>query len=56
MVEILLAIRGGVIVLAVVEGNGNRPSHKGPGISIGGGEMYTLNAVEVHGVVTRRKQ
>ena len=43
-----------IIVLAILEGNGSRPSHKGPGISIGGGTMYTLNSVEVHGVVTRR--
>lgn len=47
--------QGGIMVLARLEGNGNRPSHRGPGISEGDGEMYTLNQVEVHGVVTRRK-
>ena len=47
--------QGGVLVLAVLEGNGCRPSHKGPGISEGGKEMYTLNSTEVHGVVTMRK-
>lgn len=43
-------------VLAVLEGNGNRPSHKGPGISIGGGTMYCLNSVEVHAVAIRRNR
>lgn len=47
--------QGGVLVLAVIEGNGNRPSHKGPGINENGKEMYTLNSTEVHGVVTMRK-
>jgi len=42
------------MVLAVIEGNGNRPSHKGPGINDDGSKMYTLNTTEVHGVVTRR--
>ena len=46
--------QGGVLVLAVIEGNGCRPSHKGPGISTNGNEMYTLNSTEIHGVVTRR--
>ena len=45
-VEILLAIRGGIIVL---EGNGSRPSHKGDGFSEAD-VSYTLNAVEHHGV------
>lgn len=47
-------IVGGVLVLAVIEGNGNRPSHNGPGINEDGSKMYTLNTTEVHGVVTRR--
>lgn len=38
-------------ILAVFEGNGSRPSHKGPGISTNGDKMYTLNSTEVHGVV-----
>lgn len=42
--------QGGVMVLAVVEGNGSRPSHKGLGISEEQ-TMYTLNSTEVHGVV-----
>lgn len=42
--------QGGVMVLAVIEGNGNRPSHKGLGISTET-TMYTLNSTEVHGVV-----
>lgn len=42
--------QGGVMVLAVIEGNGNRPSHKGLGISEEK-VMYTLNSTEVHGVV-----
>ena len=42
------------MVLAVIEGNGSRPSHKGPGISENGGVMYTLNTTEIHGVVTQR--
>ena len=46
--------QGGVMVLAVIEGNGNRPSHKGPGINENGEKMYTLNTTEVHGVVTQR--
>lgn len=64
--EILPVIRGGVlilqrgqrtntrkapIVLAVFEGNGNRPSHKGPGITTETDKMYTLNTTEVHGVI-----
>ena len=40
--------------IATLEGNGSRPSHHGPGISIGGGESYTLNSTEVHGVITER--
>lgn len=44
------------MVLAVIEGNGNRPSHKGPGINEDGSKMYTLNTTEVHGVVTQRKK
>lgn len=46
--------QGGVMVLAVIEGNGNRPSHKGPGINEDGNKMCTLNSTEIHGVVTRR--
>lgn len=42
--------QGGVMVLAVIEGNGSRPSHKGLGISTET-TMYTLNSTEVHGVV-----
>lgn len=38
------------IVLAAIEGNGSRPSHRGGGIN-DGKVMYTLNSVEVHGVV-----
>lgn len=40
------------IVLAVFEGNGSRPSHRGDGISTNGKVMYTLNSTEVHGVIT----
>ena len=43
--------QGGVIVLACIEGNGCRPSHKGPGFDCDGKVMYTLNGTEVHGVV-----
>lgn len=42
--------QGGIIVLAAIEGNGSRPSHKGIGIN-DGKIMYTLNSTEVHGVV-----
>ena len=49
-VAILLVIKGGIIVLAAIEGNGSRPSHKGTGIN-DGTVMYTLNSTEVHGVV-----
>ena len=42
--------QGGIVVLACIEGNGSRPSHKGPGITTEG-TMYTLNGTEVHGVV-----
>ena len=42
-------------VLAVIEGNGSRPSHKGPGIDTDAKVMYTLNSVEVHGVITVQK-
>ena len=41
--------QGGMAVVAL-EGNGTRPSHRGSGAS-DSGEMYTLNATEVHGVV-----
>lgn len=41
--------QGGMAVVAF-EGNGTRPSHRGSGAS-DSGEMYTLNATEVHGVV-----
>lgn len=41
-------------VIAAFEGNGSRPSHKGSGIHMGGREMYTLNHVEVHGVIVRK--
>jgi hypothetical protein len=37
-------------VIAAIEGNGSRPSHRGMGIN-DGKVMYTLNSVEVHGVV-----
>ena len=37
-------------VIAAIEGNGSRPSHRGGGIN-DGKVMYTLNSVEVHGVV-----
>lgn len=39
------------IVLAVFEGNGSRPSHKGPGITTETDKMYTLNTTEIHGVI-----
>ena len=39
------------IVLAVFEGNGSRPSHRGPGITTDTDKMYTLNTTEVHGVI-----
>ena len=42
--------QGGIVVLAAIEGNGSRPSHKGIGIN-DGSVMYTLNSVEVHGVI-----
>ena len=38
--------QGGVVVL---EGNGNRPSHKGDGYRVSG-TSYTLNTIERHGV------
>ena len=41
-------------VHATFEGNGQRPSHRGDGIAYTDREMYTLNAVEVHGVFTER--
>ena len=41
-------------VLAAIEGNGSRPSHKGSGIN-DGKKMYTLNSTEVHGVIYERK-
>ena len=37
-------------VLAAIEGNGSRPSHRGGGIN-DGKKMYTLNTTEVHGVI-----
>ena len=40
--------QGGMAVVAI-EGNGSRPSHKGPGYSEDG-VMYTLNTTEQHGV------
>ena len=43
-------------VLATFEGNGTRPSHHGPGITVGDKEMYTLNNTEVHGVVAERRE
>lgn len=42
------------IVLAIFEGNGSRPSHKGPGITTETDKMYTLNATEVHGVICEK--
>ena len=45
--------QGGIVVLAAIEGNGSRPSHKGMGIN-DGAVMYTLNSTEVHGVVYER--
>ena len=42
--------QGGMVVLGVFEGNGNRPSHKGLGISASN-RMYTLNSTEIHGVI-----
>ena len=42
--------QGGVIVLAAIEGNGARPSHRGGGFN-DGKVMYTLNSTEVHGVI-----
>lgn len=37
-------------MIAAIEGNGSRPSHRGGGIN-DGKVMYTLNSVEVHGVI-----
>jgi len=45
-----------VVCLATFEGNGCRPSHKGLGLQQGGREIYTLNATEVHGVITERRK
>ena len=42
-------------VLAAIEGNGSRPSHKGIGIN-DGKVMYTLNGTEVHGVICSNGQ
>lgn len=39
------------MVLACIEGNGSRPSHRGLGISTDTAAMHTLNGTEVHGVV-----
>ena len=47
--------QGGIIVLAAIEGNGSRPSHKGAGIN-DGKVMYTLNSTEVHGVIYERNR
>lgn len=41
---------GEMYVLAAIEGNGQRPSHRGPGVN-DGKVMFTLNGTEVHGVV-----
>ena len=41
-------------MIAAIEGNGSRPSHRGGGIN-DGKVMYTLNSVEVHGVVCESK-
>lgn len=38
------------MVLACIEGNGSRPSHRGPGFTTETKVMYTLNSTEVHGV------
>lgn len=46
--------QGGIVVLAAIEGNGSRPSHKGIGIN-DGKVMYTLNGTEVHGVVATQR-
>lgn len=35
--------------IVCIEGNGQRPSHKGDGYKVGG-VMYTLNSTEVHAV------
>lgn len=35
--------------IAAIEGNGARPSHRGPGFSEDN-ISYTLNSVEIHGV------
>ena len=37
-----------------LEGNGQRPSHRGDGYSADGGASFTLNAVEQHGVAQYR--
>ena len=42
------------VLIAVFEGNGSRPSHKGLGITTECDTMYTLNSTEVHGVVYER--
>ena len=43
---------GEIYVLAAIEGNGIRPSHRGSGIN-DGKKMFTLNSTEVHGVVCK---
>ena len=46
-----LKIRGvPLFVLACIEGNGSRPSHRGLGITTETKVMYTLNSTECHGV------
>lgn len=47
--------QGGVIILASLEGNGSRPSHRGTGIGVAD-KMFTLNTTEVHGVIYRRQK
>ena len=48
--------RNGVIVMATIEGNGQRPSHKGLGINWEDDKMYTINATEVHAVAMARRK
>ncbi len=47
--------QGGIIILAAIEGNGSRPSHRGGGLN-DGKVMYTLNSTEVHGVAYAQKR
>lgn len=43
-----------IICLGTFEGNGQRPSHRGEGVSQGDREQYTLNSTERHEVIIER--